>query len=147
MKILVDADSCPVKDIIFEVAENFSIEVVVVKNLSHDIKNDYVRVITVDEGKDAVDFVILNNTQKNDLIITQDYGLASLVLTKYAKAIHPNGWVFTNNNIDGLLMNRHINQQIRKRDGKLTKVPKRKKEDNIKFKNLLEDTLTQILEK
>ncbi len=137
MKILVDADSCPVKDILFQVAQEYAVEVVVVKNLAHEIDHDYPKVITVDKGMDSVDFVIVNQTEAGDLVVTQDYGLAALALSKQAVVIHPNGWEYTDGNIEGLLMNRHINREIRKRDGRHTKTAKRKGEDDSQFEALL----------
>ncbi|ACB85408.1 YaiI/YqxD family protein [Natranaerobius thermophilus] len=144
MKILVDADSCPVKDIVFQVAREYSVKVVVVKDLSHEIDSNYAEVITADQGRDSVDLIIVNNTDKGDIVITQDYGLASLALTKQAIVLHPNGWKFTEENIDGLLLNRHINQQIRQRNGRHTKTPKRKSKDDNNFKNLLKEIIVQM---
>ncbi|UMZ74432.1 YaiI/YqxD family protein [Natranaerofaba carboxydovora] len=144
MKILVDADSCPVKDILFQVAKEYSVELVVVKNLSHDINSDYAEIITVDKGRDSVDFVIVNKTKKGDIVVTGDYGLASLALSKDAIVIHPNGWKYTNENIESLLMNRYINQQVRRKNGRHTKTPKRKKEDTIKFEKLLREIISKL---
>ena len=69
----------------------------------------------------------------NDVVVTQDFGLAAMVLGKGARVVNQNGFVYTDQNIEKLLMERHIGQKMR-RSGARTKGPtKRKKEDNDRF--------------
>ncbi|MCC5911940.1 MAG: YaiI/YqxD family protein [Clostridiaceae bacterium] len=133
MKILVDADGCPVKGIISKVAKEYGIELVIVKSICHEVQDDYAKVITVDAGRDMADIVLINHTVKGDIVVTQDYGVAALALGKGSMAINQQGWLYTNENIDGLLMKRHINQEIRRKHKKYTKIPKRTKEDDKRF--------------
>lgn len=135
-KILVDADACPVKDIIIEIATQFNMHVIMYSNFSHEININHhlVEVIRVDNGSDIADFKIANNTNKYDFVVTQDYGLATMILSKSAFAISPTGLVFDNSNIDSLLLNRHINK-VNRRHKKYTNIPKRKNTDNTSFKN------------
>ncbi len=134
LKILVDADACPVKDIIVNIATNNTIKVIMFSNFSHEINidNPNVEIIRVDSGADVADFKIANATSKGDIVVTQDYGLATMILAKSAYAISPRGLVFDNNNIDSLLLNRHINK-VNRRQGKYSNIPKRKEADNSKF--------------
>ncbi len=124
-KILVDADSCPVKDIILQVAEETDASVLMFANLSHQLNftGNKVRVLTVDNIPQAVDLAILNHLTAGDLVVTGDYGLASLVLSRAAVALSPRGFVFTGKNIDRLLMQRHIEAKIRRSGGR-TKGPR-----------------------
>ncbi|HZK56949.1 MAG TPA: YaiI/YqxD family protein [Clostridia bacterium] len=137
MKILVDADGCPVKDIIIDVAGKYNIKVVLVKSICHELYDDYAEIVTVDKGKDMADIALINNTEEGDIVITQDYGVAAMAIAKKAIAINQNGWPYTDNNIDGLLMKRYIGQEMRKNHRKYTKIPKRTKKDDIKFRKLL----------
>lgn len=133
MKILLDADGSPVRKYVVSIAEKWHVDLVIVSNIHHMIDEPYGDVITVDDARDQADHEIVKRTQKGDLVITQDYGLASLVLAKGAYAMHQDGWFFTHSNIDHLLMTRHLNQKIR-RAGKRTKnMKKRKQEANTIF--------------
>ena len=116
-----------------------------IKNTSHEIHDDYATVITVDQGRDVVDLVLINSTKSGDIIVTQDYGVAALALGKKAKAINQNGWQYTNENIDGLLMQRHINQQIRRKEKKYTKIPKRSRDDDKNFERSFRELVQKSL--
>ena len=95
MKILVDADACPVKSIIEKVAKNFNIKVTMFIDTSHILESDYSEIIQVGQGQDAADIAIINNTQKLDIIVTGDYGVASLALAMGAYVISFNGMYYT----------------------------------------------------
>ena len=137
MRILVDADACPVKDIIVENAKKRNIPVIMVIDTSHEFSDGYSRVITVDKGQDSVDFVLMNLLTKHDIVVTQDFGLAALVLGKGAKAINQNGLLYTNENIDKLLFERFLGQKVRRAGGKTGNPKKRTQEDNRNFEQAL----------
>lgn len=119
MKIYVDADSCPVKELIFSVANEHRVEVVMVMSLAHwSNQNDRGHTVYVDNQFQAADIYLMNILQKGDILITQDYGLAAVALGKEARVLSPRGKEFTNDNIDGLLMRRHLEAKIRKRGGR-----------------------------
>ena len=120
MKIYIDADGCPV-----------------VKNYAHEITNTYATVVTVDIEADSADYYIINNIQKGDIVVSQDYGVAAITIAKEAICITQNGLIISNFNIDGLLHSRHMNQQLRKSRKHYSKIKKRTNEDNIKFENQL----------
>lgn len=137
MNILVDADACPVKHIIVRIAQSHDIPVVMVTDVAHVINDGYSTVVIVDTQADSVDFKLMGLLSRGDIVVTQDYGLAGMVLGKGACALNQNGLIYTNDNIDRLLMQRHINKEIR-RTGKRIKGPtKRTKEDDVKFEQAL----------
>ena len=137
MKIYIDADACPVKDIIIDEGTKRDFEVTLVTSISHySHKEDPpgVETIYVDNGQEAADYRIMKLTKKGDLLITQDYGLASLALAKGCTVMHHKGFMYTNENIDELLQTRYLSAQARKA-GQLTKGPKAfTKEDKDKFR-------------
>lgn len=144
-KIIIDGDSCPVKDIVIRVAKETSTPVLVVASIAHQMSfaDENVSLITVDNIPQAADMQIINYTAKGDIVITGDYGLASVVLSKGAEALSPRGSVYTGANIDRLLFQRHIDAKIRRGGGR-TKGPKAfTAEDKSKF----EAALKQLIEK
>lgn len=146
MKIYVDADACPVKDTIISIAQVEKIPVILVQSFSHysHIDAPYgVEMIYVDSGSDAADFRIMKLALKGDIIITQDYGLASLGLSKGCIVLHHKGFPYTDKNIDHLLQTRHLSAMARK-GGQRTKGPKAfTKEDEQKFRQLFKQTIDQ----
>ncbi|MFH5882412.1 YaiI/YqxD family protein [Liberiplasma polymorphum] len=138
MKIIIDADASPVRKIVVRLAKAYNIDLIMVSNVNHDINEDYGKVITVDQGFDSADHKIVGLTEKDDLVVTQDYGLASLVLNKQAYALHQDGWFFDKDNIDQLLMSRYLNQKLRKANKRLKPIPKRTNAQNKAFEKSLE---------
>ena len=139
MKIYVDADACPVKDVIISEGTKAKIPIVLVTSFSHysNVENqDGVETIYVDSGADAADYRIMKLAQNGDLIVTQDYGLASLGLAKRCTVLHHKGFIYTNENIDQLLQSRYVSAMVRK-SGKRTKGPKPfTSEDREKFREV-----------
>lgn len=145
MKILIDADGCPVVDISIKIGKDYNIPIIVMCDTSHIINKTGVKTIVLSKGSDSVDFALVNKVNKGDIIVTQDYGLAAMVLSKGGYPINQNGMVYTNENIDQLLFTRHICKKIRNA-GQRTKGPrKRTKEDDIKFKNSLIDLIEKTI--
>ncbi|OOB77821.1 MAG: hypothetical protein BEN19_01165 [Epulopiscium sp. Nuni2H_MBin003] len=133
MKILIDADACPVIKEAIKVADAFEIEVIIYCDTSHMIEIDGIETIVVQKGLDAVDFVIANNMKKKDIVITQDYGLAAMVLAKGGYAINQDGFIYQENNIDQLLYRRYLHKVARKSKIKIKGPKKRTSLDNKKF--------------
>jgi len=138
MRILVDADACPVKNIIIRIARQNNIPVFMFIDTSHVLNDGYSEIITVNKAKDSVDIAIANKVRRGDIVVTQDYGVAVMVLGKGARAISPNGLVFTDNNIDMLLFERHLGHMTRKAGGRTKGPSKRTKVDNAKFERAFE---------
>ncbi|MGL4947261.1 MAG: YaiI/YqxD family protein, partial [Cetobacterium sp.] len=137
MKIIIDADACPVTDIAIKVAKLKEIECIIVCDNAHKIERDGVETIVVSQGADAVDFAIISKSEESDIIVTQDYGLASIVLSKGARAINQDGLVYNKFNIESLLFSRHMSQKMRNA-GKRTKGPKKRTaEQNVEFEKKL----------
>lgn len=144
MKILVDADACPVKGIIEQIAKKHQIEVIMFIDTSHELYSDYSKIITVSKAPDAVDFALLNQTNPNDIVVTQDYGVAAMALGKKAKALHPSGKIFTNDNINQMLFERHIAKEQR-RHGKQNLRCKNNKKRTVQDDVHFESSLTELL--
>ena len=146
MRILIDADACPVTKIAEKVAENNNIELIFYCEVNHIMKSDYGKVITCDAGADSVDLKLINSSQKGDIIITQDYGVAALALGKGAYPIHQSGKIYSDGNIDGLLYDRHIGKKMRN-SGKKTHLKgpkKRTEEDDKNFEASLINLINRI---
>ena len=141
MKILVDADACPVKQIIVRLAKQKNIPVTMLIDTSHELHDGYSKIITVDKQADSVDYALMGLLTRDDIVVTQDYGLAAMVIGKGARAVNQNGLIFTDANIDRLLMERHIGQKIRRSGGRTKGPAKRTKEDDIRFEAAFEQML------
>lgn len=125
MKIYVDADACPVQKEVIDIAKWMEISVTLVKSyshFSHEPMANHVETVYVDHGADMADFKIVQLVENNDIVITQDYGLASLCLQKGCHVIHHNGFIYDEKNIDQLLAKRHVSAMAR-RAGYKTKGP------------------------
>lgn len=146
MKILVDADACPVVKIVENAARKYSVPVTLLCDTNHVLNSEYSEVKVISAGKDAVDFAIVNICNRGDIVVTQDYGVAAMALGKGAYVIHQSGKWYTNENIDQMLMERHIASKLRnsKKNGnkRLHGPKKRTIEDDKKF----EESFIKMLE-
>ncbi|EXG83791.1 hypothetical protein K413DRAFT_0494 [Clostridium sp. ASBs410] len=135
MKIFVDADACPVVKIVEKIAEENKIEVCLLCDTNHVLQSNYSVIKVIGAGADAVDFALVNLCKSGDIVVTQDYGVAAMVLGKDAYAIHQSGRWYTNDNIDQLLMERHMAKAARRAKYKhhLSGPRKRTLEDDIQF--------------
>ncbi|MGL4773185.1 MAG: YaiI/YqxD family protein [Clostridium sp.] len=129
MKIIIDGDACPSISLIENEAKKYDIPVLIYCDIHHFIFSTYSEVKVVDDGFNSVDMYVVNSTSKGDIVVSQDYGVAAIALGKGAKVINPKGYIYTNQNIDRLLEERHIAQTIRRGGGRLKGPKKRSKED------------------
>ena len=141
MKIYVDADGCPVVKIAVNIAKEYELDIIIVKNFAHEIHDPYAEVVSVDISRDSADFYIFNKISKGDILISQDFGLFAMVLSKGAICINQNGDLFDNSNIDFILQNRHLSSKLRREQGVYTKFKKREPYMDSLFKNSLEDVI------
>lgn len=132
-KILIDADACPVRDIVTKVARALGISVTMVSDVAHELCDDYSEIVTVDTRRDGVDFALLSRVEPGDIVVTQDFGLAAMVLCKRGLAIDQNGRAYTDKNIDNLLRDRYIGQKIRRAGGRTKGPSRRVRADDEKF--------------
>lgn len=118
MQIFVDADACPVVGIVEKMAEKYNIPTTLLCDTNHVLYSDYSEVIVVGAGADAVDYKLISICHKGDIVVSQDYGVAAMALGKGAYAIHQSGKWYTNENIDRMLMERHLNKKARRGSNK-----------------------------
>lgn len=146
--IVVDGDSCPVKAEIIELANTFKVEVKMVSSYDHYIKPAQgVTVIQVDRSQQSADLYIANHIATGDIVITQDYGLAALVIAKSCRALSPRGEVYDCGNIDYLLERRHVSAKTRRAGRNLFKGPKPfTDKDRENFKQMLLKLLQDMQE-
>lgn len=145
IKILVDADACSVVSIVEKIAKEYSLQCELYCDTNHVLFSDYSEVKIIGAGADAVDFKIVNNTTSGDIVVTQDYGLAAMVLSKKAYAIHQNGKWYTDDNIGEMLEQRALAKKLRRATGKhhLKGPSKRTAEDNKRF----EESFRKLIQK
>ena len=149
MQIFVDADACPVVDIVEHVAKKYHIPVTLLCDTNHVIQSDDSEVIVVGAGADAVDYKLISICHKGDIVVSQDYGVAAMALGKGAYAIHQSGKWYTDDNIDQMLMERHLNKKARRGSHKnhLKGPGKRTEEDDLRFAQSFERLILKVLEK
>ena len=147
MRVFVDADACPVVGIIEKVAREHNVPVTLLCDTNHVLSSDYSEVIVVGAGADAVDYKLISICHKGDIVVSQDYGVAAMALGKGAYAIHQSGKWYTNENIDQMLMERHLNKKARRtsRKNHLKGPRKRTSEDNERFRESFEKMI-QVLQ-
>ena len=147
MNIYVDADACPVVRIVEDIAEKYNIEVTLLCDTNHVLNSDYSDVIVVGAGADAVDYKLISICHKGDIVVSQDYGVAAMALGKGAYAIHQSGRWYTNDNIDRMLMERHLNKKQRRTSHKNhVKGPKKRtSEDDERFRESFEKMVRMLL--
>ena len=134
MTVFVDADACPVTRIVEQISKQYGVPVVLLCDTNHVLTSDYSTVNIIGAGPDAVDIALINQCKCGDIVVTQDFGVAALTLGKGAKAIHQSGKWFTDENIDGLLMQRHVEKKARRISKHHLKGPhKRTDEDDRHF--------------
>jgi len=112
MRILIDADGSPVVDEAIRAAHDNGLEAVILCDTAHVYERKGVRTVTVSQGADSVDFKIVNMIEPGDIVVTQDYGLAAMCMARRARVIDQNGRVYSEHNIDGLLLQRHENKKL-----------------------------------
>lgn len=149
MRIYVDADACPVKDIIEQVAKEYGVPVTMIIDVNHVLYSDYSEIVTVSQGADSVDLALVNRVEKGDIVVTQDYGVAALSLGKGAYAIGNSGLWYTKDNIDRLLFERFMHGKVR-RAGKMGRgggPKKRTDADDENFRQSFKKLINNIMSK
>ena len=144
MRILIDADGCPVVDIACEIARDTSTQCIIICDTSHTFSKQGAKTITVSKGADSVDFALVNMLKQGDVVITQDYGLAAMCLAREAIPISQDGMVYNNDNIDALLLARHNAKKIRNAGGRLKGPSKRTQSQNEMFRQKLKNLIENI---
>lgn len=148
MHIFVDADACPVVGIVEDIAAKYSMPATLLCDTNHVLTSDYSEVIVVGAGADAVDYKLISICRKGDIVVTQDYGVAAMALGKGAYAIHQSGKWYTNENIDQMLMERHLNKKARRASSRnhIKGPRKRTDEDDQRFAESFDKMVRKAIE-
>ncbi len=144
MKIYVDADACPVVDIVEHTARKYNVPVELLCDTNHVLHSSYSSVVVVGAGSDAVDFELVNRCGRGDIVVTQDYGVAAMALGRGSFPIHQSGMIYDSSNIDGLLVSRYMVKEARRRSAKnhIKGPKKRTPADDLRF----EESLKKLIE-
>ncbi len=143
MKLLIDADGCPVVDIALAACRKYQVPCLLLCDTAHEFHREGAETLVFDKGADSVDYALVNRVSPGDVVITQDYGLASMCLARKARVLHQDGWEYTLQNIDGLLLLRHDARKHRAAGGRMKGPKKRTGSQNQAFARAL-DALLQI---
>ena len=146
MKVLIDADACPVVDIAIQLCKEFSVSCLLLCDTAHEIYRDGAETLVLDKGADSVDLALANRAVAGDIVITQDYGLASMCLGKQARVIHQDGWEYTHYNIDALLFQRHASHEYRAAGGRTKGAKKRTVVQNQAFEAAIHKLFQQSVQ-
>lgn len=133
MKVLIDADACPVTDLAIRVSREYGLPVLLICDCAHEMRREGAETLTVLRGADSADFALVNRLEKGDVVVTQDYGLAAMCLARAAYALNQNGMLYTAENIDGLLFQRHEASRLRRAGGRPKGPPKRTPDQDSAF--------------
>lgn len=143
MRILIDADGCPVVDAAIACSRRHGVAVTLICDTAHHFEREGADTITVSKGADSADFRLVNLIQPDDIVVTQDYGLAAMCLARRARVLNQDGMRYTDQNIDALLLARHTARKVRMAGGRLKGPPKRTASQNEAFEAALEALLSE----
>ena len=146
MKVLIDADACPVVGLAVELCKKHRCDCILLCDTAHEMHRDGATTLVFDKGADSVDFALVNRVDPGDIVITQDYGLASMCLAKKAQVLHQDGWLYTEYNIQALLFQRHAAKEYRASGGRIKGPAKRKSTQNDAFVKALDGLLQQTVQ-
>ncbi len=116
MKIIVDADACPVviKEILFKAANRVAMQLLLIANHAMKVPpSPYIKFMQVSSGFDVADDEILLRAEKGDLVISSDIPLAADCIDKGVMVLSPRGELFDKQNIRGRLNTRDFMETMR----------------------------------
>lgn len=146
MKVIVDADACPVVNITVSLCKKAGIECLLLCDTAHEMHRDGAQTLVFDKGADSVDFALVNRVSDGDIVVTQDYGLASMCLAKKATVLHQDGWAYTEDNIGALLFQRSESRKYRASGGRIKGPSKRTRQQEKNFEQALRCRLQQSVQ-
>ncbi len=141
MKILIDADGCPVVDATIKLCQKYKLPCQLVCDTAHEFRRSGADTIIVGKGADSADYALLKLISSGDVVVTQDYGLAAMSLTQGAQVLNQDGWWYTSENIDALLLTRHLSRKARAAGNRVKGPHKRTASQDAAFCNALETYL------
>ncbi|AMB99088.1 hypothetical protein AWM75_03315 [Aerococcus urinaehominis] len=149
MKIYIDGDGSPVKGETAYLANKYQLDLIIVTSIDHYSQSpisDQVKYVYVDQGPDAADFRLAGLVQAGDLVVTQDYGLAAILLPR-VRVLSQAGFEYTSENIEGLLAQRFYHHQARQAGYKTKGQKPFSQADRDKFSYFLEQVIDQELQR
>jgi uncharacterized protein len=145
MKIIIDADACPktVLNICLKLGRQYGIAVWTVASFNHNIESDHHTMV----GSDAqeADLKVINLAENGDIAVTQDWGLAAMLLGKKVKSLSPAGREFRPETIEFMLEERETKAKFRRSGGQTKGPKKRTEEDDHNFSQRLELMIQEVL--
>jgi len=143
MKIIVDADACPKNalHLCMQLGEEYSVAVWTVASFNHNVVSDHH--IVVGNAPQETDIKVINLTEVGDAVITQDWGLAAMVLGKPAYCLSPSGRQYRSDNIVFLMEEREIKAKLRRGGGRTKGPSKRTPEEDRAFEAALRQIMDQ----
>ena len=133
MRLLIDADACPVVDIALRLCKQYAVPCLLLCDTAHILHREGAETLVFDQGADSVDLALANRAKPGDLVITQDYGLAALCLARGARVMHQDGWEYTEYNIQALLFQRSESRRYRAGGGRVKGPSKRTRQQDQAF--------------
>lgn len=145
MKVIVDADACPkgVLQACFDMGRKYNIEVWTVASFNHDIESDH-HVVVGSDSQEA-DLKVMNLTEKGDIVVTQDWGLAAVLTGKEIRCLSPHGKEYPADNMEFLLEEREIKAKYRRSGGRTKGPKKRTAKEDKNFFSKLEEMINQVV--
>lgn len=144
MKVLIDADGCPVVDIALSLCRSAKVRCMLLCDTAHEFCREGAQILVFDKGADSVDYALVNRVDPGDIVITQDYGLASMCLARRARVLHQDGWEYTRDNMDALLLTRHESRKYRASGGRVKGPKKRTAAQDSAFASALGELLHTV---
>ena len=141
MKVLIDADACPVVDIAVKLCRQYRTECILLCDTAHTMHREGASTLVFDKGADSVDFGLVNRVAQGDVVITQDYGLASMCLARNCRVLHQDGWEYSRDNMDALLFYRHEARKHRAAGNRMKGPKKRSVRQDAAFETALHNML------
>lgn len=145
LHIYVDGDACPVKDEVYKVAQRYKLKVTLVANSYMRVpKGDWFKLVVVDSGLDEADDWIVEQVEKDDIVITGDIPLAARCLDKQAQVLGHKGRAFTEENVGEALASRQLLKQLREQGVLMGGPPPFEKKDRSLFLQKLDQIINAI---
>ena len=146
MNVWIDADACPVTNIAIGLCRNCKIPCFLLCDTAHEFHREGAQALVFDKGADSVDYALVSRVTPGDLVITQDYGLASMCLARGCRILHQDGWEYTRDNIDALLLVRHESRKHRAAGARMKGPKKRTRHQDAAFEAALRQILSNSVQ-
>lgn len=147
VRILVDADACPVKDEVYRVAKRYGLRVVLVAAQWLRVPTEpWIELVVVrsDGQLDAADDRIVEESGARDIVVTDDILLAGRCLERGARALSPRGRVFSPDTIGDAIAVRELMAGLRESGEVVGGPPPFGKRDRSEFLQRLDQAVQEV---